>query len=385
MESCVKHARIKLMDNQVNIDKKVLESILENVDVGVIVTDLNRKIIEYSKGMEELTGFGFTEAFEKNVGEILKLLKNDVRIEVDEYCPSEHLDVEGVVFRDSDITILDKSDKPHIIDIVVRKIRESEEGNIGAIILLKDKSKEAELERMKLDFISMSAHVLRTPITILRGFSQILLRENVISKLDENEIEAINQISHASDDLRDRVENMLAISSIKEGEIHINAVPLNIEGTVRASVNKFRNNAADKNLSLAFIPSETELPRAFAEVSKVQDIVEKLLDNAIRYTEEGSIRIWIEREENFLKIFIKDTGTGIPDEGKTQIFTKFYRVKARDLQMTDGNGLSLYGCKKIVEALGGEIGFKNNDDKGTTFYFTVPAFEEDLKSLNSII
>lgn len=370
---------------ELNIEKKVLESILENIDLAVIITDTNRNIIEFSKGAQEMTGFGFTEAFEKPLDTILKVFNEEHPINVDEYCPIESFGIEGVVFKEKDVKVVDKTGNTKIVDLQVKKIKESETANIGCILILRDTSKEMELERMKLDFISMSAHVLRTPITILRGYSQILLRENVVSKLNETEIEAINQIATASDNLRDRVENMLAISNIKDGEIHINPIPLSIEGTIQSVVDKYKAHASDKNLNLTFIPPQQEVPRAYAEVGKVKDVLEKLVDNAIKFTDEGGVEIWIEVTDTFIKTFVKDTGIGIPDEGITQLFTKFYRVKRKALNMAQGNGLSLYTSKKLIEALGGDIGVQKTQEKGTTVYFTLPIFREDLKQVKTIV
>lgn len=366
-------------------EKKLIRLIVSKISEGVIITSLDRKILEFSDGASDITGYTQLETFEKPIEEIIKLVKDDTPVSVDEFCPIESFEIDGTIFSEKSLKLTTRTGDTKIVNITTSKIKEGGDINIGCVITLTDKSKETELEHMKLDFISMSAHVLRTPVTIIRGYAQTLLKENTISKLDATEIDSINQIATAANDLRDRIENMLALSNIKEGEIRVNPIPLSLEATVKTVIEAFMPRANEKQLELKYIPPREELPRAYAEVGKIKDVLEKLIDNAIKFTDQGSIDIWIEPEGEFLKTIVKDTGPGIADEGITQLFTKFYRVKRKALEMESGNGLSLYTSKRIVQALGGEIGVESKQSEGSKFYFTVPTYKYDLNKKTQLI
>lgn len=366
-------------------EKKVFQHIISAVEEGIIITANNGTIAEFNRGAAHITGFSEAEALNKPLNDIINIYQDDLRIDADHYCPLEDFQLEGVIFKETALRLITKQESTKVVDFTVRKVKGSGDANISCIIMIKDTSKEVEFEKMKLDFISMSAHILRTPITILRGYSQILLREDTIHKLEEFEIDAINQISTASDDLRDRVENMLSLANIKEGAIIVNPVPLSIEGTIQTVVDQYRDNAYQKGLKIHFARGTEPMPRIYAEVGKVKDVLGKLIDNAIRYTDKGEIKIHVERETDHVKVSVQDTGMGIPEHGRSQLFTKFYRVKTKALDMADGHGLSLFTSKKIIEALGGEIGVISKETEGSTFYFTLPIFEEDRNKINRIV
>ncbi len=368
-----------------DVEKKLVKLIVSKISEGVIITSLDRKIVEFSEGASKITGYTQLETFDKPVEEIIKLIKDDTPIPVDEFCPIESFEIDGAIFSESGLKLTTRTGETKIVNIITNKIKEGGDINIGCVITITDKSKETELEHMKLDFISMSAHVLRTPVTIIRGYAQTLLKESTISKLEAIEIDSINQIATAANDLRDRIENMLALSNIKDGEIRVNPIPLSLEATAKTVLETFRARANEKKLELKYIPPREELPRAYAEVGKIKDVLEKLIDNAIKFTEQGSIEVSIEPEGEFLKTIVKDTGPGIAEEGITQLFTKFYRVKRKTLEMESGNGLSLYTSRRIIRALGGDIGVESKQSVGSKFYFTVPTYKYDLNKKTQLI
>ncbi len=367
------------------IEKKLIGLIISKISEGVIITNMDRKIVEFSEGATHITGYTKLETFDKPIEEIIKLAKDSTPVPVDEFCPIESFEIDGAIFSETSLKLTTRAGETKIVNVTTNKIKEGAEVDIGCVLTITDKSKETELEHMKLDFVSMSAHVLRTPVTIIRGYAQTLLKENTIAKLEAVEIDSINQIATAANDLRDRIENMLALSNIKEGEIRVNPIPLSLEATVKTVMEAFRPRATEKNLELKYIPQQDEIPRAYAEVGKIKDVLEKLLDNAIKFTEQGSIEIWIQPEGEFLKTVVKDTGPGIADEGITQLFTKFYRVKRKALEMESGSGLSLYTSKRIVEAMGGTIGVESKQSAGSKFFFTVPAYKYDLEKKTHVI
>jgi signal transduction histidine kinase len=247
--------------------------------------------------------------------------------------------------------------------------------NLGCIIFLENTFEQSELERMKLDFVSMAEHVLRTPITIIRGYISRLLEERTTAKLDDTEINYLNQAFLGTSDLLSLVEDLLNITGFRKGLVKINPTGIDIEGLVSKVVSEFKLVAADKGLQIVFIPPIYKLPLVKADISKLKIVIQNLIENAIKYTKEGKIEIVLVNKETEVEVRIKDTGKGIPQEYIDQLFSKFYRVK-KALEMDYGMGLGLYISRKIVDAHGGKIWVESEEGKGSTFHFTLPVFEE---------
>lgn len=361
---------------QQSIERKKLKAVIENITEGVIITNSSRDIVQVNRAAMELTGFGETEMIDQFVGDFIKIFEEEKEIQVDEYCPTYDIELEseGALLNRKGLRLIDKSNETKVVNFTSKKIKEGKEADLGCIIVITDTSRELEIERMKLDFISMTAHVLRTPVTILRGYSNILMNEKTITKLDETEIEAINEIATASNNLAGQIENLLKVAEIREGNIDVHLIPVNVEGLINSVIEEYHKKAEFKGIQLNYIPSPEKLPAAMADVVKTKEVLEKLMDNAIKFTDNGHVNVGAVLEGNFIVIAVQDTGKGIPKENQDKIFQKFYRVKT-NLNMEDGRGMGLYIAKKLMEAMHGTIGAQSELGKGSTFYFKLPLAE----------
>lgn len=359
-----------------DVQKKILNNVTQNIDEGIIFVDLETKITFFNKGASNILGYGELHVLDKPIKEVLKIQepKNNTEIPIETYFPISEFLLEGVVYQNDEVVLVDKDDKYKSVKVTVRRIKEGIDANLGGIFIIENVSKEVELERMKLDFIAMSVHILRTPVTILRGYLHSLLNEDTITKLTVHEIEAVNRSIEAADDLRGIVENLLNIAAIQKGEFEINLSPVSLENVVQSVVDEYKQKANAKGLDLKYLPPFNTLPRVDADIMRIKEVLEKILNNAIQYTDEGSVEIGISQEGQMLKTYIKDTGSGIPKENLPYIFGKFYRVKSA-LEMGTGSGLSLYIAKNIIDAHYGEIWVDSEEGKGSTFFFTLPIAE----------
>lgn len=363
--------------NTSDIQRKLLKAITADLNEAIIITNTQRNIIQVNKAALKLTGYGETEMLDNFVGDFVKVFENEKQISCDEFCPVLEIDlnIEGDMINRKELRLVDKSNETKVVTFVSKRIKDGASADLGCVLIITDTSKELELERMKLDFVSMTAHVLRTPITILRGYSNTLLKDETIVKLNEQELAALNEITTASNDLATQVENLLKFAEVHEGQVHTNLLPINLEATISRVVNEYKERAATKGLPLNYIPPVEKLPFAMANVSSVKDVMAKLLDNAIQYTEQGHIDVGVVQEGNKLVTVVKDTGRGIPDENIPHVFQKFYRVKSA-LTMEMGRGLSLYLAKKLTDSMQGEIGVESKVGQGSTFYFKLPIAEK---------
>jgi len=359
----------------IETQKRIIDTVSYGVSDAIIITNPSRIITHFNKAAENITGFNVVDAINHPLDGILKLSDEKNQISMDSCCPTGEVDVQGIIFEGERLRLIDKDGEENIVNVRTQKVRGGADINLGCIVFIEDTFEQNELERMKLDFVSMAEHVLRTPVTIIRGYISRLLEERSTQKLDEVEISYLNSAFLGTTDLLGLIEDLLNIAEFRRGHVKINPTALNIEGLVSKVVNEFKLVAADKGLQVVFIPPLYSIPMVNADISKLHIVLQNLIENAIKYTKEGKIEVILSHEEGHIKVAIKDTGKGIPQEYIDNLFSKFYRVK-KALEMDYGMGLGLYISKKIIDAHNGEIWVESDPEKGSVFYFSLPIVED---------
>ena len=222
------------------------------------------------------------------------------------------------------------------------------------------------------EFISTVSHEMRTPLTSIRGFSQTLL--NSWDKLDEeNKKKFIKIIEEQSGRLINLVENILTVSKINSDTPLLRAVDVNnsIEKVIQMLSVKYKNHKFIKSFM-------KNLPQANLDEDKFQQIMTNLIDNACKYSPEGSnIYITTSIKEELIKISVEDEGVGIPTNDLDKIFEKFVRLENHLTSKTQGNGLGLYITKKLVESMNGRIIVSSSQNKGTNFSVVFPEYNHE--------
>ena len=169
------------------------------------------------------------------------------------------------------------------------------------------------------------------------------------------------------------VENLLIVSEIEKGNLKINTIKTQVGELVTQVVGEFLNDAAQKGLLVHFTPPIPQPPTIPIDISKVKEVLRALLSNAVAYTQKGSLSVVITDKGMYVQVDVCDTGKGIPENQISHLFTKFFRAKEKALVMENvGKGISLYICKKIINAHGGEIFAQSKVGEGTVISFTLP-------------
>lgn len=356
--------------------KRIIDEIMANSTEAIIVTDLNQKITHFNKAAVALTGFNIVEVLNNNVKDFLFLYRETGQINLDEISPTGLIENQGIIFNEKNIKLITKLKDENIVNVRSLKVKGGSEINLGSIIFIQDTFEQADLERTKLDFVSMAEHVLRTPITVIRGNLSRLLDEKTTSKLDEAEVNHLNNTFTGTSELLILIENLMNIVEIRKGDLTLSKSAISIETLILKTVRDFKYIAEEKNLKLVFIPPLNKLPMVDADVAKLKIVLQNLVENAVKYTSEGKIEFFLDvTEDNKIMVSVHDTGKGIPADNINQLFTKFYRVK-KALEMEYGMGLGLYMSKKIIEAHGGNIWVESVEGQGSTFKFTIPISEK---------
>jgi signal transduction histidine kinase len=237
---------------------------------------------------------------------------------------------------------------------------------------LESANKELErLDQSKSEFLSIASHQLRTPLTVIKGYTS-MLQEGSFGKVPVKIAEVLDKVFISTERLISLVESLLNISRIEAGRIQFDMQPVDLTKTIAELVTDFQQKAAAKKLTLEFTP-EKNVPAASADPQKVKEIISNLLDNAIKYTDKGSINIGLHQESQSIVFTSQDTGLGIEPEDLPRLFNKFVRGKGMQQVHTEGTGLGLYFARMVVEQMGGRIWAESEGKgKGSKFSFSLP-------------
>jgi PAS domain S-box-containing protein len=247
---------------------------------------------------------------------------------------------------------------------------QNEELHLANIELNEAKEKAEESDKLKTAFLQNMSHEIRTPLNGILGFSSLLHDDN----LEKEEIKEYTEIiSQSGRRLQEIINNVLDISKIETGQMILHNSTFSVNSMISKLFSFFSPSAEAKDIKLYFKSSlDNTNCQIISDETKLNQILNNLINNAIKFTNEGSIDFGYELDNKELKFYVKDTGIGIPAEYKNKIFERFTQV---DLEITrgyEGAGLGLAISKGLVEMLGGRMWFDTEFGKGTTFYFTIP-------------
>jgi two-component system phosphate regulon sensor histidine kinase PhoR len=226
------------------------------------------------------------------------------------------------------------------------------------------------LERARRDFIANISHEFKTPLTAIQGFAETLLGGALED--DQNRRRFLEIIREHALRLGRLTDDLLKLAQIEAGQMQRETQPVTVAGIIGPCMEVARIRAEQKGLSLE-AEYDSKLPVLFGDARSYQEILQNLLDNAIRYTSAGGqIRVKAVAEKSNIVISVADTGIGIPKADQDRIFERFYRADAARSRESGGTGLGLSIVKHLVEAHGGRIRVESEVGQGSTFYVHLP-------------
>ncbi|MDD3292638.1 MAG: ATP-binding protein [Candidatus Pacebacteria bacterium] len=242
----------------------------------------------------------------------------------------------------------------------------------GILVVLHDVSKDKIIERMKTEFVSIAAHQLRTPLSAIKWSLRMIL-DGDVGSINEDQKDLLEKTYTSNERMIGLINDLLNVTRIEEGKFLYKPEKMQMEGIVVNVIQDNEDVIKMKNIGVKFEKSKKLLPPVVIDEEKMSLAIHNLLDNALKYTpEKGKIVISLEEKDNEIIFKIKDTGVGIPEDQKERIFTKFFRGSNVIKMETEGSGLGLYTTKNIIDSHKGKIWFESEENKGTTFYFSIP-------------
>jgi PAS domain S-box-containing protein len=257
-----------------------------------------------------------------------------------------------------------------ILEVTTIPMMKGEE-MVGTLMILHDVTREKEIERMKTEFVSISAHQLRTPLSAIKWTLKMFL-DGDLGELTKEQREFLEKTYQSNERMINLINDLLNVTRIEEGRYLYKPVLADIVPICQSVIDSYKDEIEKRNLKFKF-KKPKELPKVRVDIEKISLAIQNLLENAIRYNKfGGEIEMVLKEKEGEIEFSIRDTGIGIPKVQQNRVFTKFFRGSNAMKIETEGSGLGLFITKNIIEAHGGRIWFESEEGKGTTFYFTLP-------------
>jgi len=342
---------------EVRIENQKLTALLNSMLEGTLVIDNRGSIVSINPTAENIFGIKKSEAEGKN---LLEVIRNHTLAEL-----IDRVFKEGKAVSE-EIELVYPLHK--IFKINAAPVFDSGSVNL-CIAVIHDITQMRMLENVRRDFVANISHEIKTPLTSIKGFVETLLEGALDDK--QNSRNFLEIIQEHTDRLNKLLDDLLSLAYLESKEIRLEKEKFNLRQQIQEVISTFVSQIKKKNIT--FKNDISEDTYITADKNKIQQILVNLIDNGIKFNKEnGSVRIFMPEEANKIKIFVEDTGIGIPAKDIPRIFERFYRVdKARSRQM-GGTGLGLSIVKHIVELHAGEVGVESQQGLGTKFWFTLP-------------
>jgi len=356
----------KAMEMQIKKSEEKYRNIITSSPDAIVIGDLNGKIIDCNQAALDLLNFNDKkEVIGRNAFEFVIPKERKSAMTVLEKTLKY-----GQV-KNIELTLTTNDGKEFLAEISASVVKDSSGKPEFLVALVKDISERKRVERAKSEFTSIASHQLRTPLSIMNWYTEMVL-DGKAGKLSPKQKKYLKEIYVANSKLIKLVNLLLNISRIDLGTFVINVSKTDLVKSMNDVVKDLLPQIREKKIKI-----EKNYPEKSLWIdtdSNIMNIVfQNLLSNSVRYTDNGGkITITLEKKTSSILIQVSDTGYGIPKNQQSQIFSRFFRAENVKQKDTTGTGLGLYIVKSVIDQIDGEIWFKSNEKEGTTFYVKIP-------------
>jgi signal transduction histidine kinase/CHASE3 domain sensor protein len=317
---------------------------------GVLLSDPFGRVTAMNRALEALTGWTEAEARGRPYAEVLPIATDQVGGPAD---------------------LVSRYGRKVPVAVSSAPIFDARGRVVGGVDVIRDVSKEREIDEVKSALISTVSHELRTPLTLIHGFAELLvLRDMPVERQRSSAVEILD----ASRRLARLIDDLLSVSRMESGRLVLDPRPLDLAAVVERILSPFRAMAARHTLRTK-LPGN--LPVIWGDPDKVEQILTNLVGNAIKYSPGGGeVLVTVDHDGDTVQVSVRDQGIGMSPRDMGQLFEKFYRVDREEVRRAGGTGLGLYITKRLVEMHGGRLWAESWPGVGSVFRFTLPTSDE---------
>lgn len=351
------HDEIQNYLDDIEEERNTIRTVVDTISDGIILLNEHKEIVDYNRKIVDI----FHPAEDKRYRRIASLYHNE-----------DWLRVIGKAYRTEGRQeyTMNLFDKPY--RMVMNKI-ELSDGETGLLIVLRDMTASYMAEKMRREFSANVSHELKTPLTSISGFAE-MIANGMYQKPDDVKLFG-SRIVNESQRMLTLIDTIMHLSRIEETETTITWKTVSMDSLVRYAADLIEPQAKAKGVTISV---DAEPLYTYGNAALLSELVMNLLDNAVKYNKEGgSVHAILQPEgEDKLSLTISDNGIGIPKEKQDRVFERFYRAEESRNKSTGGSGLGLAICKHIVEKHKGTLSMTSEEGKGTTFIVILPRMSE---------
>lgn len=372
LELTVRHAGLL---SSLMRERSWFETLVKRSNDGIAIADKDGSVVGINEAMENLSGWSVEEAVGKLLYKIFPI-KASGPAEASEGGSSRNLilynkpsQVNFSISGEPVEAVLTARDGKSVdIEVTGLTIRDASGIPSGWVMTVRDISRRKETERLGKIFLSAMSHELQTPIAVIKGFAGLMSDPEI--ELDRQTVLQKSQvIFDESERLQKMVRQMLEAASIQAGGISLNCEQVDLQGIAERTARRLERLAQEKSLVLQ-VEADADIKPVWGDLPKLEQVMSNLVENAVKYSNEGKITVRIKNLPKGVKVFVADEGPGISEEDSQRLFAPFERGEETKKKIR-GSGLGLFIAKAVIEAHKGSIGVVNSG-KGACFYFTIP-------------
>ncbi len=379
------HRNLKIAVEKLINTEQQMTTIVDCLSEGLIVVDMNDKILYFNPAAKYLLNYNETAEFPEQFTELIRTTNLTI--------------LANVYGKDSRTTVeinLDQEDENRVLRVVTSQFESidvntngedatAEDANLtGMIYVFADITREHEIDRMKSDFVALVSHELRTPLTSIIGFISLVL-DGKVGQINDMQEQSLNRAHRQSQRLATMINDLLDISRIEAGRIVMKLDPVEMTEIAQQRLEELKPQADEKEIILD-LDAPSDLPNLTGDTERIGQILTNLIGNAIKFTPtKGKVSVKMSRkgcpveldhtidENDGVHVEVIDTGPGIPEQERENIFDKFQQLGNVQTREQGGTGLGLSIARGFVEAHKGTIWVDTGENgKGCNFQFWIP-------------
>lgn len=368
-----------LLEGTLLSDTNNFRRVLLSIADGVYMTDRNRKIIFWNRACEEITGFSAEHTLGRKCSDNIL---NHVDVNGNQLCESDLCPLHQCMVKGApgDKPVLVRAKRRDgsrvIVEVSVAPIMGDNGEVIGGIEVFRDVTLLQELRETKASFLSAVTHDLKAPLTVIKGFLELVLAGDAGS-LNETQKDFLGSALEECDRLNKLLGDLSELARFEATEFSFTPRPVDFVPLLQQAQRLFAFEAEQKGLEL-----KTDLPQQLyvaGDRDRLYQVITNLVSNAIKYTEKGFVHLSAEASGDKAVITVRDSGIGMSREEHGKIFDQFYRVDNPATRKVSGTGIGLSIVKKIVDMHNGKITVQSEPGQGSTFQISLPLGESEIK------
>ena len=341
-------------------------AILKSVADGLLAIDKQGMILIFNGVAEEMTGMLAKDVVGKHYGRILKIFKSGSKdLELDFI--SDVINENKIIKLAGDTVISSANGNEIPVINLASPVIDKNGVIIGCVVVIHDVSEERRVDKAKTEFVSLASHQLRTPLSAINWYTEMLLDEKTAPMSSKGQ-DCVKGISRASRRMVGLVNALLDASRLEMGTFALERMPVDVIEVAETCLDELRPLIEEKNQVLIRSFGKG-LDKIETDPRLLEMIFQNYLSNSVKYTKVGGeIKLTVKKEKDLLLISVADNGIGIPENHKKGIFGKLFRADNARIVDPDGFGLGLYIVKEAAEKMGGKVWFESEERKGSTFF-----------------